>query len=100
MGPSCKLVPVSTPLVVPSALFQPDSCRLLARRLTFCYWPIGHSAETLALMRRIDEMVLHFYPFYGSRQVARHLAREAVTVDRHRVRLLGLEAIDRRPRPP
>ena len=65
------------------------------------YQPSGHSAETLALMRRIDELYLD-YPFYGSRQMMRHLAREGVTVGRHRVRrlmrLLGLEAIYRKPR--
>ena len=77
-------------------------CRLLAlSRSTLYYQPSGHSVETLALMRRIDELYLD-YPFYGSRQMARHLAREGVTVGRHRVRrlmrLLGLEAIYRKPR--
>ena len=77
-------------------------CRLLAlSRSTLYYQPTGHSAETLALMRRIDELYLD-YPFYGSRQMARHLAREGVTVGRRRVRrlmrLLGLEAIYRKPR--
>ena len=77
-------------------------CRLLAlSRSTLYYQPEGHSAETLALMRRIDELYLD-YPFYGSRQMARHLGREGVTVGRHRVRrlmrLLGLEAIYRKPR--
>lgn len=52
-------------------------------------------------MRRIDELYLKC-PFYGSRQLARHLAREGVTAGRHRVRrlmrLLGLEAIYRKPR--
>ena len=77
-------------------------CRLLAlSRSTLYYQPEGHSAETLALMRRIDELYLR-YPFYGSRQMVRHLAREGVTVGRHRVRrlmkLLGLEAIYRKPR--
>ena len=77
-------------------------CRLLAlSRSTLYYQPSGHSAETLALMRRIDELYLD-YPFYGSRQMARHLAREGVRVGRHRVRrllrLLGLEAIYRKPR--
>ena len=77
-------------------------CRLLAlSRSTLYYQPEGPSAETLALMRRIDELYLK-YPFYGSRQMARHLGREGVTVGRHRVRrlmkLLGLEAIYRKPR--
>ena len=77
-------------------------CRLLeVSRSTLYYRPVGHSAETLALMRRIDELYLS-YPFYGSRQMVRHLARERVAVGRHRVRrlmrLLGLEAIYRKPR--
>ena len=76
-------------------------CRLLAlNRSTLYYQPSGPSAETLGLMRRIDELYLS-YPFYGSRQMARHLGREGVTVGRHRVRrlmrLLGLEAIYRKP---
>ena len=65
------------------------------------YTPVGESAANLALMRRIDELYLQ-YPFYGARQMVRHLAREGVTVGRHRVRrlmrLLGLEAIYRKPR--
>ena len=77
-------------------------CRLLAvSRSTVYYRPRGESAQTLALMRRIDELYLD-YPFYGSRQMMRHLAREGVAVGRHRVRrlmrLLGLEAIYRKPR--
>ena len=77
-------------------------CRLLAlSRSALYYQPVGESPETLALMRRIDELYLE-YPFYGSRQMMRHLAREGVTVGRHRVRrlmrLLGLEAIYRKPR--
>ena len=77
-------------------------CRLLeVSRSTVYYRPAEHSAQTLALMRRIDELYLS-YPFYGSRQMVRHLARERVAVGRHRVRrlmrLLGLEAIYRKPR--
>ena len=76
-------------------------CRLLGvSRLTLYYRPLGESAATLELMRRIDELYLQ-YPFYGSRQMVRHLAREGVAVGRHRVRrlmrLLGLEAIYRKP---
>ena len=52
-------------------------------------------------MRRIEELYLS-YPFYGSRLMVRHLARERVAAGRHRVRrlmrLLGLEAIYRKPR--
>jgi putative transposase len=52
-------------------------------------------------MRRIDELFMK-HPFYGSRQMARQLRREAVRVGRHRVRrlmrLMGLEAIYQAPR--
>jgi putative transposase len=52
-------------------------------------------------MRRIDEVFLK-YPFYGSRQMARHLRREGVCIGRHRVRrlmrLMGLAAIYQAPR--
>ena len=58
--------------------------------------PKGESAENLALMRRIDKLFLEC-PFYGSRQMVRHLWREGVCVGCHRVRrlmrLMGLEAI-------
>ena len=77
-------------------------CRLVGlSRSTWYYRAVGESAETLALMQRIDQLYLE-YPFYGSRQMMRHLAREGVRVGRHRVRrlmrLLGLEAIYRKPR--
>ena len=77
-------------------------CRLLSiSRSSFYYAPKGESAENLALMRRIDELFLK-YPFYGSRQMARQLLREGVSVGRHRVRrlmrLMGLEAIYQAPR--
>ena len=65
------------------------------------YEPRGESAENLALMRRLDELHLA-HPFYGSRQMIRHLRREDVVVGRHRVRrlmrLMGMEAVYRRPR--
>ena len=51
-------------------------------------------------MRRMDALSLQ-YPFYGSRQMARHLRREGVAAGRRRVRrlmgLMGLEAIYRKP---
>ena len=77
-------------------------CRLLEiSRSSLYYRPKGESAETLALMRRIDELFL-LYPFYGSRQMVRHLRREGVRVGRHRVRrvmrLMGIAAIYRAPR--
>ena len=61
----------------------------------------GESAEDLALMRRMDGLHMA-YPFYGSRQLMRHLRREGVAAGRHRIRrlmrLMGMEAIYRRPR--
>ena len=62
---------------------------------------MGETPANLALMRRIDELFLQ-YPFYGSRQMTRHLAREGISAGRHRVRrlmrLMGLEAIYQAPR--
>ena len=77
-------------------------CRLLSiSRSSIYYVPKGESPETLALMRRIDEIFLK-YPFYGSRQMTRHLQREGEQIGRHRVRrlmrLMGLEAIFQKPR--
>lgn len=70
-------------------------------RSSFYHRPKGESPATLALMRRIDELYLK-YPFYGSRQMARHLRREGERVGRHRVRrlmrLMGLSAIYQAPR--
>jgi len=52
-------------------------------------------------MRLIDEQFLET-PWYGSRQMARHLRREGYTVGRKRVRrlmaMMGLEPIYQRPR--
>ena len=77
-------------------------CRLLSiSRSGWYYDPKGESPLTLKLMRMIDE---HFLvtPFYGSRQMARHLRREGYCVGRHRVlrlmRLMGIEAVYQKPR--
>ena len=77
-------------------------CRLLrVSRSSVYHRPKGESAQNLGLMRRIDELFLN-YPFYGSRQMVRHLWREGVCVGRHRVRrlmrLMGLQAIYQVPR--
>ena len=60
-----------------------------------------HRAGNLALMRRIDKLFLE-HPFYGSRQMVRHLWRGGIPVGRHRVRrlmrLMGLQAIYQSPR--
>ena len=77
-------------------------CALLGvSRSSQYYRPKGESAENLALMRRMDELHMQ-YPFYGSRQLMRHLRREGVTAGRHRIRrlmaVMGMEATYRRPR--
>ena len=77
-------------------------CALLGvSRSSQYYQPKGESAEDLALMRRMDGLHMA-YPFYGSRQLMRHLRREGVAAGRHRIRrlmrLMGMEATYRRPR--
>ena len=75
------------------ALSLSRQCRLLSLgRSSLYYEPKGESAETLALMRRIDELFLK-YPFYGARRMALHLRREGVRIGRRRagrlMRLMG-----------
>ncbi len=77
-------------------------CRLLQLcRSSLYYRAREPDPETLALLRRIDELYTA-HPFYGSRQMSRHLAREGMAASRERVRRLmrkmGLEAIYCRPR--
>ena len=70
-------------------------------RSSLYYRPKGESAENLALMRRMDELHTNC-PFCGSRQMMRHLRREGCKAGRHRIRrlmrLMGVEAVYRRPR--
>ena len=84
------------------ALSLSRQCRLLSLgRSSLYYTPKGESAETLALMRRIDKLFLK-YPFYGARRMALHLRREGVWIGRRRaarlMSLMGLQAIYRAPR--
>ena len=71
------------------------------QRSSFYHRPVGETAETLALMRLIDAQFLET-PWYGSRQMARHLRRDGYEVGRKRVRRLmgrmGLAPIYQRPR--
>ena len=64
------------------------------------YQPVGESEPTLALMRLIDEAFLEC-PYYGSRQMTRHLHRLGHRVGRNRVvrlmRKMGLRAIYQKP---
>ena len=63
-------------------------CRLFSiSRSSLYHTPQGESSQNLELMRRIDELFLK-YPFYGSRQMVRHLWRDGDRVGRHRARRL------------
>jgi putative transposase len=92
------------------AMIEPDhpclsivrQCALVSiARSTFYREPAPETAVNLDLMRRIDEQFLET-PWYGSRQMTRHLRREGHAVGRKRVRRLmakmGLAAIYQRPR--
>ena len=85
-----------------SSLSVVRQCELVAiSRSGFYYQPAGETPLNLKLMRLIDAQFLET-PWYGSRQMARHLRREGYTVGRKRVRRLmakmGLAAIYQRPR--
>jgi hypothetical protein len=63
-------------------------CELVSiSRSGFYYRPAGETRLNLALIRLIDGQFLET-PWYGSRQMARHLQREGSGVGRKRVRRL------------
>ena len=77
-------------------------CELTAiSRASFYRRPAGESEETLALMRLIDQTFLDC-PFYGARQMMRHLRRLGWPAGRKRVRRLmrkiGLAPVYQAPR--
>jgi putative transposase len=77
-------------------------CELvLVNRSGLYHKPAGETALNLALMRLIDAQFMET-PWYGSRQMARHLRREGHEVGRKRVRrlmaVIGLVPIYQRPR--
>ena len=77
-------------------------CKVLRiSRSSFYYQPKEASPETLAIMNRMDELFM-LYPFFGSRQMTIILQREGISIGRHRVRrlmrLMGLQAIYKKPR--
>jgi putative transposase len=77
-------------------------CELVSiSRSSYYYQASGETELNLRLMRLIDEQYLKS-PFYGARQMARHLRRQGYTVGRKRVRRLmrkmGLAAVYQRPR--
>ena len=77
-------------------------CSLVGISRSAFYAPTkGESPLNLSLMRLIDTQFLET-PWYGSRQMARHLRREGYVVGRKRVRRLmakmGLSAVYQKPR--
>ena len=79
-----------------------QQCELVSiSRSGFYYRPTGETPMNLELMRLIDAQFLET-PWYGSRQMARHLRREGTMIGRKRVRRLmakmGLAPIYQRPR--
>src|SRR5262245_28719570 len=77
-------------------------CQLVSiSRSGFYYQPSGESEFNLMLMRLMDEQHMRT-PFYGARQMVRHLRREGYVVSRKRVRRLmqkmGLCVVYQRPR--
>ncbi len=63
-------------------------CKLLSlTRSGLYYHPVGESAENLKFMKIIDKQFLNT-PWYGSRQMARHMQRQGHKCGRHRVRRL------------
>jgi len=72
-------------------------CKLLKlNRASFYYSPKLESQYNLELMKLIDQEYMN-YPFFGSRQMKRHLNSQGHAVSRNRVRCLmqkmGLTAI-------
>nr|WP_258051823.1 IS3 family transposase [Mesorhizobium sp. INR15] len=91
-------------------MINPDHPRLSIRRqcelvsisrASFYRQPVDETPETLKLMRVIDEAFMEM-PWYGSRQMARHLRRQGCCVGRKRVRRLmrkiGLSPIYQAPK--
>ncbi len=69
-------------------LSQRRQCVLLnLSRSTLYYRPKGESAENLRFMEIIDKQFMET-PWYGSRQMARHMKRQGHDCGRHRVRRL------------
>ena len=71
-------------------------CRLLSiSRSSYYYAPVPEAQQTLALMRVIDATFLDC-PWYGSRQMVRHLRRAGHQVGRRRVRCADVTYIPMR----
>lgn len=77
-------------------------CQLMQlSRSSYYYQGKGESPQNLELMRVIDEQYLRT-PWYGSRQMTRHLVRQGHSVNRKRIKRLmqqmGIEAVYQKPR--
>lgn len=77
-------------------------CKLLdINRSSYYYHPVGESADNLKLMEIIDQEYLK-YPFFGSRQMRRHLIRMGYKVSRKKIMRLmakmSLVAIYQKPK--
>ena len=71
-----------------SKLSLARQCELVSiARSSYYYRPKNESAFNLELMRLIDEQYLKT-PWYGSRQMSRHLRRQGFRVNRKRIRRL------------
>ena len=74
---------------------------LYINRSSYYYHPKGESTVNLEMMKLIDQEYMK-YPFFGSRQMKRHLNRMGHIISRHRVRRLmrkmGIMAIYQKPR--
>lgn len=70
-------------------------CELMnLNRSSYYYEPRGESEETLALMRKIDEIYTK-WPFFGSRRIRAELGRQGIAVSRGRIsRLMRLMNIE------
>ena len=70
-------------------------CTLLGlSRSALYYTPLGESAATLTLLRRIDELYLQ-YPFYGSRYVMEEPVIAPTSHDRPRITGVRISPISR-----
>ncbi len=80
-----------------------NQCRLLkVSRSNLYYKPKGESPQNIFYMAEIDRIFTD-YPFYGSRQMARHIKKHlGHNVSRKRVRrlmhLMGLNSIYQQPK--
>jgi putative transposase len=64
-------------------------------RSTYYHQPHGESAETLRLLRKLDELYLN-YPFFGSRRMAATLGVNRKRIQRL-MRIMGIEALYPKP---